>query len=391
MKKILLLSFLAIVFLSCLKPGADIEIKYYDDEDYEILSRHLNIPQVPDNYQLVTPSYIANNFFGGGNNNDAEVLLGRVLFYDKNLSKDRKISCASCHDQKLGFGDKVAFSKGANNKATTRNSLALGSVLNFSVYYGDERFGRVPFFWDNSATTVQEQSKRTLGNPNEMDMHMTDVVKRVKELEYYKPLFKYAYSNNQEINEQSVLNAISGFVNAIPAYHTKWDTELEKIFNKKGSTLFLENEVFSGYTEQENHGKNLYLKHCGSCHGSAIGSPDKTRANNGLYTEYTDNGIGAISGVSNDVALFKVPTLRNILLSAPYMHDGSLATIDDVLDHYSNGIKNHKNLDPLLKSGNAPKKLNFTQEEREALKAFFNTLTDYRLLSDIRFSDPFKK
>ncbi|MFM2392072.1 MAG: hypothetical protein RLZZ546_49, partial [Bacteroidota bacterium] len=201
-----------IIIISC-EEGAEIDYKFYDDKEFAIMSRHINIPSVPDDYTLKTPEYIANSFFSFGTKN-SEVTLGRVLFYDKNLSKDKSVSCASCHDQKLAFSDSKAFSDGANGKVTTRNSLALGSVLNFSVYYGDERFGKVPFFWDNSATTVQEQSKRTLANPNEMDMHIDEVVSRVKENEYYPELFNKAFGSPNTINSENVLNAISAFVNA---------------------------------------------------------------------------------------------------------------------------------------------------------------------------------
>ena len=391
MKKLLLFLTLVTFISSCLEPGAEVKQIYYEDEDYEIISKTLNLTDGLDDYQLNTPNYISRSF-NVSSNNAKEATLGRVLFYDKNLSKDGKVSCASCHDQKLAFGDNKAFSNGANGKLTTRNSLSLGSVLNFSVYYGDERFGRVPFFWDNSAVTVQEQSERTLANPNEMDMEMHEVVNRVNSLEYYEPLFKKAYPYDLgKANSNTVLDAISSFVNAMPAYNTKWDKELSKVFTKHGDIFDLADRTFDGFTAQENLGKNLYITKCGSCHGEAIGSPSKTRANNGLAVNYTDNGIGGRTGIQKELGVFKVPTLRNILLSAPYMHDGSLATIDDVLEHYSTGIQKHPNLDSDLKSNGEPVKFNFSQAEKDALKAFFATLTDHELMNDPRFSDPFKK
>lgn len=391
MKKTLIFIFFSIILISCLKQGADVNVLYFEEEDYKIISKTLNLKNDLDNYSLVTPDYVANSFFVGSNNSEAATL-GRVLFYDKNLSKDGKVSCASCHDQKLGFGDNKAFSNGSNGKVTTRNSLALGSVLNFSVYYGDERFGRVPFFWDNSAVSVQEQSERTLANPNEMDMEMHEVVSKINALDYYEPLFKEAYPYDLgKANNNTVLNAISAFVNAIPAYNTKWDQELSKIFKEHGKILDLDTKVFDGFTALENHGKNIYVQKCGSCHGESIGSPSQTRANNGLALNYSDNGIGQRTGINTENGLFKVPTLRNILLSAPYMHDGSLATIDDVIEHYSTGIKNHVNLNKELKVNGEPIRFNFSNEDKEALKAFFATLTDYELMKDERFSDPFKR
>ncbi len=386
MKKFFPFLFAVLIFTSCVKEGAEVNHKYY--EDYEELSKVFDIPQIPADYSLKTPSYIANAFFALPPNN-GEATLGRILFYDKSLSKDGKVSCASCHDQKLGFADAKAFSDGSNGKVTTRNSLALGSVLNFSVYYGDERYGRVPFFWDNSATTVQEQSERTLANPNEMDMHMNEVVARVKEKSYYKQLFNRIYESQP--TSENVLNSISTFVNAIPAYNTKWDAELENHYKKYNNTLNLVGYDFEGYSEAENNGKKIYLLKCASCHGETIGSPAKTRANNGLYTTYTDQGIGKNTNTSSDNGVFKVPTLRNIMLTAPYMHDGSLATMDDVIDHYSGNIKSHPNLDENLRTSGKPSKMNFSNQDKEDLKAFFATLTDYKLMEDKRFSDPFKK
>ncbi len=390
MNRIFVFLSFALLLFSCVKEGSIIENRYYEPDEYKTLSKHVNLPALPFNYELNTPNYIANTFFASPPDNGI-VTLGRVLFYDKNLSKDKKISCASCHDQKLGFADAKAFSDGANGRVTTRNSLALGSVLNFSVYYGDERFGRVPFFWDNSATTVQEQSEMTLNNPNEMDMKMSEVVNRVKDIDFYKPLFRKAFES-EAVTEQNVLDAISAFVNAIPAYNTKWDAELENHFKIQGNTMNLVKYDFSGFTDQENEGKKIYLSKCATCHGETIGSPSKTRANNGLAVKYQDEGIGAKSGIPGEMGMFKVPTLRNILLSGPFMHDGSLATIDDVLDHYSFNIKNHSNLDPVLKTSNlTPIKMNFNEKEREALKAFLGTLTDEKLMVDERFSDPFIK
>jgi cytochrome c peroxidase len=394
MNKVILFFSMAFLFVACIKEGADKKYTFYEDGDYKKISEHVKLPPKEFNYDLETPKYINNAFFAV-QPVKSMATLGRVLFYDKNLSKDRKISCASCHDQKLAFADSKAFSEGANNKVTTRNSLALGSVLNFSLYYGNEIYGRVPFFWDNRATTVQEQSRMTLTNPNEMDMHMGQVVDRVKEYDFYIPLFKKAFTNPEfksaDINEQNVLDALSAFVNAIPVYNSRWDVELEKHFAVYKSTENIANVEFKGYTAEENLGKKIYLQQCATCHGASMGSPGETRANNGLAINYKDRGIVEISGDSKDNGLFKVPTLRNILLTKPYMHDGSLADIDAVLDHYSNNIKNHPNLSLKLKTNGSPKRMAFTVDEREALKAFFATLTDDKLMDDERFSDPFLK
>jgi cytochrome c peroxidase len=389
MKKNLLYAAISLLLVSCAKDGAVVEYRYYEKEDYAMMQKHINIPATPYDYTLVTPEYLRNSFFGG-QSNTAEVTLGRVLFYDKNLSKDGSVSCASCHKQELAFSDDKALSDGVSNRSTARNSLALGSVLNFQVYYGDERFGRVPFFWDNSATTVQEQSERTLNNPAEMDMKLSEAASKVQKLEYYKPLFEKAYST-RTIREDQILNAIAAFVNAMPAYNTKFDKALSNHFKKTNSTQNLVNATFDDFNDSERGGMKVYMQKCASCHGETIGAPAKTRANNGLAVVYKDNGIAEKTGIGADEGIFKVPTLRNIVFTAPYMHDGSLKTLDDVLDHYSNNIQAHRNLDPLLKTNGQPKKLNFTEKERTDLKAFLATVTDNELVKDERFSDPFKK
>ena len=315
--------------------------------------------------------------------------LGRVMFYDKNLSDDRAISCASCHQQSLAFADDAALSDGVNNRKTARNSLALGSVFNFAEYYGSPNDNRIPFFWDNRAVSVQEQSRQTLANPDEMNMEMHQVVDRVKEQDYYKILIREAFGDS-EVTEDRVLDAISEFVNSMSTYESKYDKELDKHYDNNFNLNNVGSVNFSGFTAQENLGKNIYVNQCGSCHGRVNGFPGQISANNGLDMDYDDNGISGITNSGADEGLFKVPTLRNIALTGPYMHDGRFATLEEVIDHYSSGIQDHPNLDPLLKSGGQPKKFNFTAEEKEALIVFLNTFTDQNMLVDERYSDPFK-
>ena len=373
-------------FISCQKEGADVNYKYY--ENYAVISEHLDLPGAPFSYKVEFPEYYTN---ARSLNFDPDLAtLGRVLFYDTNLSKDATISCASCHKQEIGFSDDVAFSKGTGGLETDRNSLALGAVFNFNEYYGP---GRIPFFWDNRVSTVQDQSEQTFANSKEMDMEMHEVVAAVKEQPYYEPLFKAAFGGTNavaEINDKNILDAIGEFVNSMTNADSKFDDELTKRYKKTGSQYIsrsgvnaLAGEDFSGFSDQENLGKKLYMINCASCHGETSGAPNELAANNGLDIDYEDKGE------SN--GRFKVPTLRNISLTAPYMHDGRFATLEEVVDHYSNGIKNHPYLDHRLSSGNNARQFNFTQEEKEALLAFFETLTDEKMLTDVRYSDPFKK
>ncbi len=374
----------SVVFIISCQSDVDIKQSYYTESDQKILSQYLDLPSEPFDYTIKYPNYVMSNV--RTNINYDLATLGRVMFYDKKLSSDNSVSCESCHKQQLAFSDDVPFSGGVESRVTQRNSIALGSVINFNLYYGNHVFGAIPFFWDNSATTIQEQSERTLANPNEMNMHMGDVTKRMNELPYYRPLIKKAFGGKIQISKNEALDAIAEFVNSITNYDTKFDKSVDAHFNQARNTD-IAGVALNDFTALENTGKDLFLSLCASCHGTVAGRPGQTAANNGLYVSYTDMGAG-----TGNRALFKVPTLRNIMRTAPYMHDGSLATIDDVLEHYSTGIKNNPGLSNQLKANNnQPKKFNFTNEQKEALKAFFATMNDDSVVSAPKFSDPFVK
>ena len=388
-KRLLSFAILSILLLSisCTKEGVDIEYQYYENNGHEVISKYLNLPAVPLRYTNEFPAYYSSTIFEF----DKDLAtLGRVLFYDKNLSEDRSISCGSCHRQELAFSDGEALSRGVAARRTVRNSLALGSVFSFREYYGSVFLGRVPFFWDNRVASVQDQSVQTFGNENEMSMHMGEVVDRVKEQPYYDTLFKAAYGSTQ-VNDQRVLDAISEFVNSIGSFNSKYDQELDRHYENYGNVRNIDQVDFSGLSAIENRGMDLYLANCGSCHGEINGLPGEIAANNGLDMEYEDSGIGALTSNTEEYGLFKVPTLRNIALTGPYMHDGRFLTLEEVLDHYSSGIQNHPNLgDPLKDVDGQPKQFNFSVEEREALIAFLNTFTDEKFLTDEKYADPFK-
>lgn len=372
--------FVVLAFMaSCVKKGAEVDFHYYEDGDYEIISKYLDLEDYPADFTLHFPSYYTRTGGAPRQFDNGMATLGRVLFYDKNLSSDRTISCASCHRQEIGFSDDIAFSQGVNNRSTARNSLALGSTFNFNEYYGNPTFGGVPFFWDNRAFTVSEQAKQTFGNPDEMGMHMSDVVKRVNELEYYEPFFKKEFFNR--VDETNVLRAISEFVNSIGSFDSKFDHALANHYDRFNNITNIEGASFKDYTDSENRGKDLYLQNCASCHSNSFGAPSVIAANNGLYENYTDQG---------DAGEFKVPTLRNITLTGPYMHDGSIATLEEVIEHYSSGIKNNSKLNHrLMDNSNNPLRMNFSQQDKDDFIAFFRTLEDEGLMKEERFSDPF--
>ena len=389
----LLFAFLLITGYSCKQDGGDFEINYYDPDDYAMMSQYLDLPDFPEDYTQKFPDY-----YRGGSTarfDKDQATLGRVLFYDKKLSKDQTVSCASCHKQELAFADDIDLSIGIEDRRTSRNSLALGAVFSFSEYYGSASFGAVPFFWDNRASSVQEQSIQTFANENEMGMEMHQVVAEAKTLEYYAPLFEMAFGD-ANITEDRVLSSISVFVNSIGSYGSKYDKALDEVgFRLTGLNSTPPTGDYDMLTANENAGKDLYLANCASCHGSVNGVPGKIQANNGLDISYEDNGTGELSGSSADMGKFKVPTLRNVMVTGPYMHDGRFETIEDVVNHYSSGIQIHPNLDAELRSGSSAKQMNFTDKEKSDLIEFLGTFTDHDFLSPVgetgkKYADPFK-
>jgi cytochrome c peroxidase len=328
--------------------------------------------------------------------------LGRVIFYDKALSSDGKVSCASCHHQDHAFADKTVLSKGVNDRASARNSIALSSVVNFSAYYGTDINGpsAIRFFWDNSAETVEQQSRGAFTNPNEMNLHMNDVVKIIKSKEYYEPLFQKAYNADGEddvtkpnVDEKMIFECVSHFINSMGSYKSKFDTEADKLFTDGfsfGVDKIKSSGPFVGFSASENAGKAIYMANCASCHSSNMGRPVLNFANNGLDMQYTDKGVGGFSKNQSELYQFKVPTLRNIQNSAPYMHDGRFATLEDVVEHYSSGVQDHPSLSNQLKSAGKPKNLQLTTTQKADLIAFLNTLTDETVQADERYANPFK-
>lgn len=393
MKKIgtTLALFGALLLVASCNKKADFDYYYYSSEEYATLSQYLNLPDIPDDYTVDFPAHLRNaGLFPRAVERDRAVL-GRVLFYDKKLSKDGTIACASCHKQELGFSDDVALSRGVYDRSTDRNSIALSSVANFSAYYGTDLNGSsaIRFFWDNRAETAADQSRGSLTNVKEMDMHMDEVVAAVQSQPYYEPLFKKAYGDF-DVTEDRVTDAISNFVNAMGSYQSKFDEEAAKIAANYSNNY----TSFTGFSSQQNRGLQIYQTNCSSCHSPIMGRPMLFNANNGLdaVTNPNDKGVGTVTGLTQDDGTFKVPTLRNIALTAPYMHDGRFKTLEEVVDFYSTGVQSHPNLHPNLSQSNgSPKNLNLSSNDKEALIAFLNTLTDDHARTDAKFSNPFKQ
>lgn len=370
---------------------SDFNYYYYSKEESELLAQYLNLESLPEDYSVYLPTHLSNvGLFARPVERDKAVL-GRVLFYDKKLSKDGTVSCASCHKQELAFSDDKVLSEGVYDRSTARNSIALGSVANFSAYYGTDLNGNnaIRFFWDNRAETAADQSRGSMTNANEMDMEMHEITAMVEGLPYYQPLFSKAFGD-QAVTQDRVLEAVANFINAMGSYQSKFDAEANKSTPSSNSNFAQYANDFGGFTAAENRGKALYNQNCASCHSGNMGRPILQLANNGLDSNPIDQGVGQITGNNAENGSFKVPTLRNIALTGPYMHDGRFSSLDEVVDFYSTGIQNHPFLHTSLKSGGQPKRMNFTADQKNDLISFLNTLTDNHLLTDNRFSNPFK-
>ncbi|MBC7773904.1 MAG: c-type cytochrome [Phycisphaerae bacterium] len=389
MKKIYLLAALSCSLLAFSCKNDDFSYVYYTPEEQALLSPYLNLPQLPSNYEVVLPTYMSFSGVGGFSRpvEFAKVELGRVLFYDKSLSKDGKIACANCHKQALAFSDDAAVSKGVFNRSGTRNSIALSSVPSFSGAY--ENTGN-SLFWDNRAKTVQEQSRASLANVKEMDMSMAEVVAAVNNQPYYSVLFRKAFGE-QSATEEHVTEAIQSFVHALASFQSKFDEAAQAQFESNTQNFHFEVENFEQFTAQENRGKTLYLNNCASCHTQTFSAPFVQSASNGLDEYPNDAGVGGVTNFAPDMGTFKVPALRNIALTAPYMHDGRFQTLEQVIEHYNTGIKPHANLHSNLQSPDGtPKKMNFSANDKESLVAFLHTLSDEKMIADARFANPFK-
>ena len=291
---------------------------------------------------------------------NAGATLGRVLFYEKKLSLNSSISCASCHNQSRGFSDRARLSSGFSGSLTGRHSMGLSNAR----YYNPNRF-----FWDQRANSLESQTLQPIQDSVEMGETLTNVIAKLEATEHYPALFNAAFGST-EINSQRVANSLAQFIRSMVSYRSKFD--LGVINN------------FTNFTAQEEQGRELFNSqqtNCGACHSTDLQTLDQAR-NNGLDADTSD--IGAGNG------RFKSPSLRNIQVRAPFMHDGRFNTLEDVVNFYNSGIQDNPNLDNRLRRNGQPLQMNLNADERAALVAFLNTLTDTRFLNDAAFSDPFQ-
>ena len=364
-----------------------------------------NLPEIPYNYSDPNfPDTFTPYVFGFDNTptdnpiTDDGVTLGRVLFYDKNLSNDNSISCASCHKQEFGFSDNTPKSIGISGEHTFRNSMGFANA----GFYDAENFS-----WDHKAPNLEAQVLLPIADEIELGNTLEDIVEKLTDLAYYEPLFINAFGDSQ-ITSTKISKALSQFVISIYSFNTKYDRGIEIT-----KDIFID---FPNFTTKENLGKDIFngkltpgaIGTCITCHlpnstPLHFAQPIPKNANQVIFSgaepdnigldidlNVEDNGLGVVLNIESFYGHFKTPSLRNIELTGPYMHDGRLETLEDVVDHYSTGILAHPYLSAHMMNGEGePRHLNLTPEESEALVAFMKTLTDYELINDEKFSNPF--
>jgi cytochrome c peroxidase len=284
--------------------------------------------------------------------------LGRKLFYDPILSRDGTISCASCHLQATGFTHiDHELSHGIDGKIGERNSLTLQNLA-----------WNKSFMWDGGINHLDMQALAPITNKNEMDEEMSTVVFKLNQNAVYKKLFKNAF-DTETITGQFTLQAIAQFLVQLKTFNSKYD----KVLN--GEMQF---------SEMEKKGYEVFKDKCASCHKEPLFTSSDYK-NNGLEIDPTLNDFGRmkITQKSSDSLLFKVPTLRNVEFSFPYMHDGRFSNLVQVVNHYSFEIKKSKTLSKELK-----KPLYLTDNQRTELISFLKTLTDKEFLFNKKFGYP---
>jgi cytochrome c peroxidase len=362
--------------------GAVFYRAFYDDARQIIAStatNALNLPATAFNYALpvLPPAFLVNPILAQDNmpaNNattDAGATLGRVLFYDKRLSTNQTISCASCHQQAHGFTDPRRFSVGWDGSTGTRNAMGLSNA---------RWYQRRHFFWDERANTLEDQVLGPIQNPIEMGMTLEALTDRIAAEPFYTNLFAQAFGS-PGINTNRISRALAQFVRSIVSVQSKYDAGVPV--------------NFANFTAQENLGRQIFLGQvgnatCAACHGTDNFVPGPALNNNGLEFPYVDAGVGGVTGDPADLGKFKVPSLRNIELTSPYMHDGRFTNLEQVVEFYNSGVVDNPNLSPPLRNPNGTvRRLNLTQPQKDALVAFLKTLTDVNLATDVKLSDPF--
>jgi cytochrome c peroxidase len=339
------------------------------------------------------PAYVNKDNSGGNAITDAKATLGRVLFYDKSLSIDNSVACASCHKQQFAFGDTAFVSAGVVGGSTGRHSMRLVNA----------RFGAEShFFWNERAATLEEQTTKPIQDHAEMGFsgqsgrpNIAALLTKLQGITYYNELFRFTYGD-QDVTEARLQECLAQFVRSIQSFDSKYDAGRAAAPN--------DGAPFTSFTQQENQGKGLFLQPpqfdatglrtggglgCGGCHRAPEFDIDPASRNNGI--------IATIGSTVPDINNTRAPSLRDLMrtdgtFNGPMMHTANLRTLQQVIGHYGNiRIANgNTNLDPRLRPGGNGQQLNVTAAEVNAMVAFLRTLSGTNVYTDSKWRNPFR-
>lgn len=321
-------------------------------------------PWNPTAYELIVPQGFPDILIPDENPMTEEgVALGRRLFYDPILSADDSQSCASCHIQSHGFAESSRFSTGVDGITGKRNAMALINA---------------PWFrslnWDGSAASLENQAFEPVTNPIEMHNTWPNAVEKLKAHSHYPDLFFDAFGTT-DFDSTHVVKALAQFERTLISSNSKWDR-------------YLRGEV--QLSQSESRGFEVFFSEkgdCFHCHSTILFTNNEFH-NNGLNSVFADSGLFNVTGNPNDIGRFRTPTLRNVVFTAPYMHDGRFETLEEVIDFYSEGLQYSPTIDPLMKNVDEGG-VRLTEEEKFNLLAFIKTLTDSSFVNNPAFANPF--
>lgn len=356
---------------------------------------NINLNSLAEYATQSKPAYIQKDNTAGNTISNAKATIGRVLFYDKNLSINNTISCASCHKQEFAFSDPEIVSSGVVGGLTQRHSMRL-----VNSRFGVER----KFFWDERAASLELQTTQPIQDHAEMGFSgqngrpgLNALLTKLQGIAYYNELFKFAY-NDLNVTEARIQECLAQFIRSIQSFDSKYDAGRALVAN--------DNQNFPNFTQAENTGKNLYIAApvfdsnssriagglgCNACHNAPEFDIDPNSRNNGI--------IGQANGTNRDLTNTRAPSLRDLTktdrrVNNPMMHTGAIGGLRAVLNHYNTiNLNNNQNpnLDPRLAPNGIGQKLNLTENEITAVVAFLETLAGTNVYTDKKWSDPFIK
>ncbi|MCC6461360.1 MAG: cytochrome-c peroxidase [Saprospiraceae bacterium] len=289
--------------------------------------------------------------------------LGKKLFYERLLSRDTTIACADCHISYAAFSHPDhATSHGIDGLFGKRNAPAVQNML-----------WRTSFFWDGGVPNLDLVPLNAIQSPVEMDESPARVLEKLRAHPEYPAMFKKAFGS-EEVNTARFLQALSQFMAMLVSANSPYDRFVRL---EPGATL----------PAEALEGRDLFAQKCGTCHATDQFT-DQTYRNNGILNDFThDRGRNEVSTLPDDIGKFRVPSLRNLTATAPYMHNGKFKTLEAVLDHYAAGVKDSPTLDPLLRQPDGSLGIPLTADEKTKIIAFLKTLTDDDFLRDERFAE----